>query len=661
MMGVTDAETNVNSNALIDSTGGSVTLGSTANTTATATARVSQNIGSAPANPDSIAVSLAIGVVNQTAQATVSPGATTYYVIETDPYDLELAATAAAAAAGQAIALDPSTASGTQTLTPAKGLPLTFTPQAVEATVLDFAAPHGLQTGQALEYVAGSAAIGGLTSGQTYYAIVIGPNQIELADSLANALAGQALAFDFSKASGSQTFLPVTFSIQAATRTIVVSVAGGVAVSQQQIGSTSSSNAIAGALSTDDVIDTTKAYLENATVTTADLDVTADHGGYIGPLTAGAAGASGSQVLLESGSSNAVAGSVSIDVDLPDTEAYVQDAKLNLGGDSWVTANEAAEIVAIAGSGTYGGSKGFGVAIAINLIGFDLAGTSEPANTLAFIQDSIVTLDTGTLSITATDAGPTIQPQIIAITGAGGVGVGDDSIGGDGMIAVNDIQDETDAYVQDSSITQPSESSALGNLDVEATDSSGIIAIGGALGVGGEAGLGAAISFNVIAATTSAYIDSSTIDVNGTVTVRATDTTLIGSATVGIGATTGAGGLAGAASISINEITDTTDAHISNTLARYQLERHGRPDGDCRGDRPLDDRLGRPQRRRGLGGCRGRRGDQLQPDPELDPGLRRRLHRDDRGRPRSHGHVQPLAGRHRRRRGRGRLRRVDRI
>ncbi|MGA2702306.1 MAG: hypothetical protein ABSH35_14570, partial [Isosphaeraceae bacterium] len=35
MMGVTDAETNVNSNALIDSTGGSVTLGSTANTTAT--------------------------------------------------------------------------------------------------------------------------------------------------------------------------------------------------------------------------------------------------------------------------------------------------------------------------------------------------------------------------------------------------------------------------------------------------------------------------------------------------------------------------------------------------------------------------------------------------------------------------------------------------
>ncbi|MGA2700304.1 MAG: hypothetical protein ABSH35_04325 [Isosphaeraceae bacterium] len=490
----------------------------------------------------------------------------TYYVIATDPYDLELAATAADAAAGTAIALDPTNATGTQTLTPANGSALTFTPSAVEATVLDFANPHGLQTGQALEYVAGSGAIGGLTSGQTYYAIVVDPNRIELANSFANAQAGVALALDFAQASGAQTFVPDTFSIHAATRTIVVSVAGGLAMSNQQIGSTSSSNAIAGALSTDDVIDTTKAYLENATVTTADLDVTADHGGYIGSLTAGAAGASGSQVFLESGSSNAVAGSVSIDVDLPDTEAYVQNATLTLGGDSWVTANESAEIVAIAGSGAYGGSKGFGVAIAINLIGFDLAGTSEPANTLAYITDSTVTLDAGTLSITATDAGPTIQPQIIAITGAGGVGAGDDSIGGGGMIAVNDIQDETNAYVEGSTITQPSGASALANLDVEATDSSGIIAIGGALGVGGEAGLGAAIGFNVIAATTSAYLDSSTIDVNGTVTVTATDTALIGSATIGVGVTTGSGGLAGAGSVSINEITDTTDAHISNML-----------------------------------------------------------------------------------------------
>ena len=346
-----------------------------------------------------------------------------------------------------------------------------------------------------------------------------------------------------------------------------MSVAGGVALSKQQIGSTSSNKAIAGALSTDDIIDTTKAYLENANVTTADLDVAADHGGYIGSLTAGAAGAAAASALgSPGGSSTAVAGSVSIDVDLPDTEAYVQDATLTLGGDSWIQAIEAAEIAAIAGSGAYGGSKGFGVAIAINLIGFNADGTSNPAVTDASIQDSNVTLDAGTLSITATDAGPSIQPQIIAITGAGGVGAGDDSVGGGGMISVNDIQEVTNAYVEGSTITQPSGASAPADLDVEATDSSGIIAIGGALGVGGEAGLGAAIGYNVIAATTSAYIDSSTIDVNGTVTVSATDTAVIGSATIGVGVTTGDGGLAGAGSVSINEITDTTDAYISNSL-----------------------------------------------------------------------------------------------
>ena len=75
MMGTTDAETNVDPGAMIQSTSGSVTVGSTANTTATATARVTQN-GSAPANPNDIAVALAIGVVNQTAQATISKGAT---------------------------------------------------------------------------------------------------------------------------------------------------------------------------------------------------------------------------------------------------------------------------------------------------------------------------------------------------------------------------------------------------------------------------------------------------------------------------------------------------------------------------------------------------------------------------------------------------------
>ena len=276
---------------------------------------------------------------------------TTYYVIETDPQDLELAASPG----GNAITLDASQASPgtTQTLTPSSGpsagLPLTFEPSAVEATILDFANPHGLQTGQAVEYTAGSAAIGGLTSGQTYYAIVVGPNQIELAASLADAVAGPALPLDFSKASGTQTFFPIPFSINAATRTIVVSVAGAWPcrktdrVQLQQYRDRP-------APSTDDIIDTTKAYLENANVTTADLDVAADHGGYIGSLTAGAAGAVAATALgSPGGSSNAVV-RVGLDRRRPARYRGLRPKRhADPGGRLVDPANESAEIVAIAG------------------------------------------------------------------------------------------------------------------------------------------------------------------------------------------------------------------------------------------------------------------------------------------------------------------------
>ena len=489
----------------------------------------------------------------------------TYYVIATDSFDIELAQTADDATNGNAITLDPSQANSAdvQTLTSSSAI-LTFFPAAVEATVLDFPNGHGLATGQTVEYTAGSTPIGGLTSGTKYYAIVVNSNEIELAGSLADARDGTAITLDFSKATGNQVFVPILFGINAATGTLIVSVAGGVALSQQQLNSDKSNNAIAGALGINIVTDTTKAYLENATVTAAQIDVAADHGGRTISLAVGAAGASPSAAVGGGGSSNAVAGSVTINVDLPDTEAFVKDAHLTLGSDSWVTANEASWIVGIAGSGAYGGSNGFGVAIAINLIGFDIALTSEPALAAAYIEGSTVTLAGGTLSVLATDSDPTSQPRIIAIAGSGGIATGEDSNAGAGMISVNDIQDETNAYIESSTIAGPSGTAAPGNLFVEATDSSGIIAIGGALGVGGKNGLGAAIAYNEIAASTSAYIDSSNINFAGSVTVQASDTALIGAATIGIGATTGSGGLAGAGSVSINEITDTTLAYISN-------------------------------------------------------------------------------------------------
>jgi len=467
---------------------------------------------------------------------------TTYYVIATDPYDLELADSPEGAQNGVAITLDASNASGMQTLTPtapSTALPLTFTPSSVESTVLTFAAPHGLQTGQPVEYRAGSAAIGGLSSGQRYYVINVGSNQIELASSLAQAGAGQAIALDFSQAAGTQTFIPISFSVSAATRTIVVSVDGGFSLSQQQTNSSSGNLAIAGAVGFNEIADTTKAYLQNATVTTAQLAVTADHGGYIGSLTLGADGTSAPAASGGNGSNTAVAGSVSINVELPDTEAFVRDAKLTLDGDSQVAAKEEAEIVAIAGAGEFGGNNGFGVAVAVNLIGFELGQTSEPAQTEAYILDSPVALDAGNLSVTAGAAAPTGQPRILAIAVSVGLLKGENTHAVDGMVSVNTIQGKTDASVEYLVITGPTGMPAPGGLDVEASDSSGITADGGgvslALAQGGDQNvtIGASVGINAINGSVHAHIDDSQVATVGDVKVNATSNPTIQSHTIG--------------------------------------------------------------------------------------------------------------------------------
>ena len=119
-----------------------------------------------------------------------------------------------------------------------------------------------------------------------------------------------------------------------------MSLTGALSLSLQQTGKTTSNKAIAGSVSTDDAIDTTKAYIQGATITAANLDVTADHGGYIGSLTAGGAGATGTSMETGGSGSTAVAGSVAINTVLPDTEAYLNNVTATLYGDSVVKANE---------------------------------------------------------------------------------------------------------------------------------------------------------------------------------------------------------------------------------------------------------------------------------------------------------------------------------
>ena len=218
MMGTTDAQMNVSSDAQITSTGGDITLSSTANTTDTDTARVSQNTGNAPINANDIAVALGIGVINQTANASVAKSATVMASGDinltstgnTENTALPTTGTYVSGLAGVAVGVNyttnniTATEDGTMISGAGTSAPtLKFDPD----TDIDFVhnaikvsskAMANLQTGQSFTYSSNNnGPIGGLTSGTTYYIIVPTTltDEIQLAATAADADSGTFIPF----------------------------------------------------------------------------------------------------------------------------------------------------------------------------------------------------------------------------------------------------------------------------------------------------------------------------------------------------------------------------------------------------------------------------------------------------------------------------------
>ena len=134
------------------------------------------------------------------------------------------------------------------------------------------------------------------------------------------------------------------------------------------------------------------------------------------------------------------------------------------------------------------------------------------------------------------------------------------------MISVNIIKDETEAYIDSSTVNVPSASSGSPpplNVVVDAKDDSEIVALGGAVGFGQKTGVGAAIGYNEIQSTILADLDKATLNVPGNVTVQAQSNQTIGGVVLGVGVSqrqrSGAAG-----SVGINIITNTIDAHIND-------------------------------------------------------------------------------------------------
>ncbi len=112
-----------------------------------------------------------------------------YYVIPINSETIELAA----APGGKVIPLDPTQASGDQTLAPF-GTPDTIafqTQPSVDnsANTINLGLAHGFTTGEAITYTSAGAPLTHLQSGNTYYVIVINTTTIQLAATYANATA----------------------------------------------------------------------------------------------------------------------------------------------------------------------------------------------------------------------------------------------------------------------------------------------------------------------------------------------------------------------------------------------------------------------------------------------------------------------------------------
>ena len=335
---------------------------------------------------------------------------------------------------------------------------------------------------------------------------------------------------------------------------ILLTVSGAVAATVGEGSSAEGSTAFAGSLSADVIKADTEAYLSGITLTAPSLSLSATHGGFIGSFTGGGSGNTTEDGL-------AIAGSVAVDVILPTTVADVQNSNLTLTHDSTINATDTTPIYAIAGSAAYGGGSGYGVAIALNLIG----APGEEGETEAYVASSTVTVTDGTLDLSATVSQPTSSsdPGIVSIAGAVGISGGESAtdIGLGGLVAVNVIYRETESFTKESNIDQEGLATATEEgLTLDSEDDSQIIAAGAAVGLGNGTAVGAAIGFNLIHDTTESYLDSTNATLAGGLSATATANATIGSGDAGVAV--GDEGQAVGGSIGINVIADKIEANL---------------------------------------------------------------------------------------------------
>jgi hypothetical protein len=257
-----------------------------------------------------------------------------------------------------------------------------------------------------------------------------------------------------------------------------------------------------------------------------------------------------------------LAGAASVNILRDTTQASIADAGTIGAGSVAVTGTDDLFQLSVTGAAAFvvkerEGSKALAGAFSLN----DLDVTTR-----AFVIDTDVTTTTRDLALTATRSG-----DLISLSAGMSGAAGSDSISVAGSVSLNIIFNETRAYlgrvVGDVS----------GDVCVDASDTSRIIAVGGGVAVGGKAGVGAGLGANVLGSDdrptiTRAAIENSSLTIAGTkLDVIATNANpasdpRIFAVGAGVGVSFGAESKIGlGAYISLNLTTDKTEAYVKSS------------------------------------------------------------------------------------------------
>ncbi|MEL6814833.1 MAG: hypothetical protein AAFP03_08460, partial [Cyanobacteria bacterium J06598_3] len=289
----------------------------------------------------------------------------------------------------------------------------------------------------------------------------------------------------------------------------------------------------------------------NTTASTVDSQVEAD-----GAIKAMATGDGTIKTISAGGSvagTVAVTGSVSVNNITSNLTAAADGATLSAESLD-ISAKSTAKVQSLAGQ-VSAGLVGVGAAAAYNNIGNSVTAHAK-ASTIETDKDALIKAD---------NAG-TIQTYSVGLS-AGAVGVG-------GSVAVNEMTQTTSAYVQGGKVT------AQGSVGILANASNKIDSNGGTVAAG-AAGVGGTVLVNHLDNDTQAYVsDNATVNAQGNQILdipadanRSTTEAIQGLGVVATSddeldvllGTASAGGAAFAGTVSVNTLTNKTQAYVRNS------------------------------------------------------------------------------------------------